>query len=220
MKNFLSITTTIVSLSAVAGISNLPSTLPATAQSQAEETLFYTYSNKRISLTKQENTIGVAFKTSTQLGESKLPHLQLQQDLQLSTRLRRQNIQVYPLGLRYALVRVNPGTRNNTKALQEKIQQQNYVDSTLPVVSRQGHEEEILVSNEIIVSFDENIPDNQKREIIEQQNLEIIRPIAFSNTTYLVKTKSKSSVSVLKIANQLNQAKVVKSATPNFIVVQ
>lgn len=105
MKKFLSQVTVIASLSVVGGISYLP-VVPATAGTQAVEEMFYTYSQQRINLTEEKNAIGVAFKTDSASRESQLPHLQLQQDLQNGAT----NLQVTPLGKRYALVRVISGT--------------------------------------------------------------------------------------------------------------
>lgn len=197
---------------------------PAVAQTQTNKDLFYTFYGKRIPLNLRQDAIAVAFKDVRTRSDKPL-YLQLQQDLQSGgDRPRRSihgsalNVEVIPLGKRYALINLPAATRGDRSALvKQQTQQQPYVESTLPVLSRSDRSEAIVVPNEIVVSFESELSKSQIQALLKRNNLQVIRPLRFSRNRYLVKSSLASGTAVVGVANQLNNVTGVKSATPNFI---
>lgn len=99
---------------------------------------------------------------------------------------------------------------------QEYLGQKNYLQVSLPILLSQRRTEEVILPNEIIVSFDEEIPKSRQKSILQRHNLQIIRELRFSTNRYLVKPSSVSGRAILNIANQLDRVNGVKSASPNF----
>ncbi|MBD2519826.1 S8 family serine peptidase [Nostoc sp. FACHB-973] len=196
------------------GIFSLPPQITAVAQTQEDGDLFYLYKGQRISLNQRQDTIAVAFKKVATRNLAAPPlYLQLQQDLQSSIRTTTPP-RVSPLGENYAVVSLPTGTRD---AVQQNIQQQPYVQTTLPVLSRSQRQEIIVIPNEIIISFDAKLSEAQRQTILEQNNLAIVRPLRFNRDRYIVKSTVATGTKILTTANQLNEVKGVTSATPNFI---
>lgn len=193
------------------------STLPqvtAVAQAQSDSDLFYIYQGKRIPLNQRQDAIAVSFKKTRTRDINAAPlYLQLQQDLQRGSRDLTPP-KVSPLGENYAVVNLPAGT---SQALQQKIQQQSYVQTTLPVLSRSQSQEVIILPNEIIISFDSQLSESQRQAILQKNNLAIVRKLRFSRDRYLVKSTSVEGTKILSVANQLNGVKGVSSAAPNFI---
>lgn len=206
-------------LSAVAGILCSLNFLPVGAETENNE-LFYTFNQQKISLTQRQDVIGVTLKKDSARRVDSQLYFQLQQNLINSQNKKANslNAEVTPLGQNYALVSIPSEIRGNTFAVQQWINKQGYVDRPLPVVSRKGLQEKIIIPNEIIVSFQENISESQKRDIFSQKKLKVIRQVAFNQNSYVVKPESVSGTGVLQVANQLLKVKGVKSATPNFII--
>ncbi|MGF1674651.1 MAG: S8 family serine peptidase [Rivularia sp. (in: cyanobacteria)] len=196
------------------GIGHVRAETPAIEQSQEENELFYTYYGQKIPLKQRDDIIAIAFKTKVTQSTTLPLYLQLQQDLRRNQNVSK--VEVEPLGRDYALMKLSADNGNPT-IMQLQVNQKGYVDRTLPVLSRRGHTEQIILPNEIIVSFDEQLSPSQKQSILQQQNLEIIRPLHFSTNHYIVKSKTESGTNILKIANQLDRITGIKSATPNFI---
>ncbi|MBR8835332.1 MAG: S8 family serine peptidase [Stigonema ocellatum SAG 48.90 = DSM 106950] len=196
----------------------LPTDTPAIAQTQENSDLFYLYKGQRIPLNQRPDAIAVAFKKvgATRDRTPQPLYLQLQQALQGGVRGSTPP-KVSPLGENYAVVTLPTGTRDVGSAFQERIQQQPYVQTTLPVLSRSQRQEIIVLPNEIIISFDPQLDDRQRQAILQQNNLAIVRPLRFNRDRYLVKSTSAAGTKVLNIANQLNEVKGVTSAAPNFI---
>lgn len=187
---------------------------PVVKQSQEQGELFYNYYGQKIALKQRNDVIAVAFKPEATQSTSLPLYLKLKQDFRRNQNPSR--VEIEPLGRTYALMKV-PSDRDNSAIMQLRLSQKAYVDTTLPVLSRPEHTEEIILPNEIIVSFDEQLSSIQKHEIIQQHHLEIIRPLSFGTNQYVVKSKTASGTGILKVANQLYQTVGVKSATPNFI---
>ncbi|MEO1373666.1 MAG: S8 family serine peptidase, partial [Cyanobacteria bacterium J06635_10] len=101
--------------------------------------------------------------------------------------------------------------------IQKKIQSQSYVKAALPVLSRANSQDTIVLPNQIVVSFKPGIADDEKKSILQQNNLEIVRPLRFFPNIYVVKSTTASGTAVLNVANKLNQIKGVNSAAPNFL---
>ena len=183
-------------------------------QYEIQEELFYRYYGKKIPLKQRNDVIAVAFKPEATRNSFLPLYLKLQQYFRRNTNA--SDIEVEPLGNHYALMKMASSSSKST-IMQLRLSQKAYVDTTLPVVSRQRHSEEIILPNEIVVSFDEQLSSREQQIILQRHNLEVIRPLRFSKNRYLVKSKTVSGTDILKVANQLYQAKGIKSATPNFI---
>ena len=185
-------------------------------QSEIQEELFYTFEGRKIALKQRDDVIAVAFKPEATQSSSLPLHLKLQQDFR---RNQSTQVKIERLSKQYALMKV---ASNNAKSriMQLRLSQKAYVDTTLPVVSRSENTEEIILPNEIILSFNEQLSPSQKQVILQQHNLEIVRSLRFSKNRYVVKSRTALGTNILKVANQLYQLKEVKSATPNFILLR
>lgn len=200
----------------------------ATAQTPAPSDLFYTFYGQQIPLTERSDMIAVAFKPQSTRSIGIPPaYVRLQQALEgggsnsrsISTPSEPLNVEVNPLGDRYALIKLAASTATPT-AVAERIQQQPYVESTLPVLTRnteENSEEVVVLPNEIVLSLEPSLSNLQKQLLLSRYNLEIVRPLRFTNNRYVVSSKSASGTAVLNVANQLNGVTGVQSATPNFV---
>ncbi|MBD2607059.1 S8 family serine peptidase [Scytonema hofmannii FACHB-248] len=190
----------------------------AIAQTQENSDLFYLYKGQRIPLNQRPDAIAVAFKKvgGTRDRTAQPLYLQLQQALQGGTRGTTPP-KVSPLGANYALVSLPSGVRDVGNAFVSQIQQQPYVQTTLPVLSRSERQEVIVLPNEIIISFEPQLDESQRQTILQQNNLAMVRPLRFNRDRYIVKSTSADGTKILSISNQLNQVKGVTSAAPNFI---
>lgn len=200
------------------GMFSIPPEVTAVAQTPENGDLFYLYQGQRIPLNQRQDAIAVSFKKVGRTREFGAPplYLQLQKDLQGGIRAVTPP-KVTPLGENYALVSLPQDIRNAGTVVQDRIQQQPYVQATLPVLSRSQRQEIIVLPNEIIISFEPQLSQSQRQGILQQNNLEIVRPLRFSRDRYLVKSTSATGTKILSTANQLNSVKGITSAAPNFI---
>ena len=199
--------------------------LPQT--STASSDLYYTFYSQRIPLVLRQDTIAVAFKPQPKTrGISRPLYQQLQQDLQGSTsRSPNPNpssvVEVKPLGDEYALIKLPAGTRSPDSEVKQRVQQQSYVEGTLPVLARkdgnQVRDEVIVLPNEILISFDRGLSTSQIYSLLDRDDLEIVRPLRFTQNRYVVKSRTTAGVAILAIANRLHGLAGVQSATPNFV---
>ncbi|MBE9078498.1 S8 family serine peptidase [Romeria aff. gracilis LEGE 07310] len=199
----------------------------AMAQTAADEgDLYYTFYDQRIPLVERTNQIAVEFSPNPSLtrGEQEPAYLRLQRDLQAATQGTRgglhdqpaAGVEVRPLGNRYALIELPEGTRSPAARLGPQLEQP-YIAATLPVLSRPEAEDSIVVTPEIVVSFEPNTTEGQARSLIAQYNLELIRPLRFTEGRYLVRGRNIAGEAVLDAANQLTAVPGIQSATPNFV---
>jgi serine protease len=195
-----------------------PFTYVALAQTSSSDGLYYLYQGQRIPLTVREDAIAVEGKTTERSGGSF--SLQLRQHLQGTRGTNTDSpaeVEVDPLGETYALVGIPSAAQDNIDQLRTDIEQFEGTEAILPVLTGSDDQATLVLPNEIVVSFESNLSENQIQAILEQQNLEIIRPLRFTNNRYLVRSRSASGVEVLGAANRLYQTIGVRSATPNFI---
>ncbi|TVP59082.1 MAG: peptidase S8/S53 subtilisin kexin sedolisin [Nodularia sp. (in: Bacteria)] len=198
------------------GVFSMPKRISAIAQVQENGDLFYLYKGERIPLNQRQDAIAVSFKDlppTRSLTAATPLYLQLQQDIQRNVRLTTPAI-VNPLGENYAVVTV---PRESGNVVQQSIQQQPYVQTTLPVLSRSDEQDVIVLPNEIILSFDPKLSESQRTEILQQNNLEIVRKLRFHSDRYLVKSTVAEGAKVLGVANQLTTVKGINSVAPNFV---
>ncbi|MBV6626815.1 MAG: S8 family serine peptidase [Rivularia sp. (in: Bacteria)] len=185
-------------------------------KSQEQGELFYNYDGKKIHLEQRNDVIAVAFKPEATQNTNVPLYIKLQQDFR---RNRDTKVEIEPLNKHYALMKLASDSSNST-VMQLRLSQKAYVDKTFPVFSRRKYSEEIILPNEIIVSFEEQISPFEKQVILNRHKLEIIRPLRFSKNRYVVKSTSTSGTDILKVANRIYQVRGVKSATPNFILLR
>jgi len=204
-----------------------PRRIQLTQPAPASGDLYYTFYGQRIPLVLRQDTIAVAFKPQPKTrGLFRPLYQQLQQDLQSSTSRSlnanpSQVVEVKPLGDDYALVKLPSGTRSLDSGVMQRVEQQPYVESTLPVLARkegnQMRDETIVLPNEILVSFDRGLSKGQIQSLLARDNLEVVRPLRFTQNRYIVKSRTSAGVGLLAIANGLHGLPGVQSATPNFI---
>jgi serine protease len=190
---------------------------------QSQPELFYLYNGEKIPLQVRPNEIAVAFKPPVggrrTLGQELPLYQQLQTRLnQGGVRGGQDAVEVRPVGTNYAIVKFSAG-RRDVGGTTRQIQDQSYVQSSLPVLSRTDRVDAIVLTPEIIISFQPNTPESEQKAILKAQNLELIRPLRFTQNRYLVKATSATGTSVLTVANRLNQVAGVTSASPNFLQV-
>jgi len=201
--------------------------MPLSAKNDSE--LYYLYYGQKISLRQRDNAIAVAFKPTQGLRGGSLSDM-LKQDLlgnntrelSLTPQADKLEIEVKALGDRYALIEFSAETsERDRKAITRKAGTRSYVASTLPVLSRndskERDDEAIILPNEITVSFEPKLAASQIQLILNRGNLEIVRPLRFTQNRYIVRSRSATGTDILTASNQLNGITGVKSATPNFV---
>ncbi|MDJ0744572.1 MAG: S8 family serine peptidase [Xenococcaceae cyanobacterium MO_167.B27] len=191
---------------------------------QNETELEYLILGQKIPLTLKQDTTAVVFKPQKKdRGNSGQPyHIQLQEHLSVGDRAseRKSEVEITPLGQNYALVKLAVEDQD-ISVIETEIQKQDYVKEVLPVLTLSNSDSstarDIILPNEIIVSFDGKISEAEREAILKENNLELIRPVRFSSNLYIVKSLTASGVEVLKVANELNAVTSISTAAPNFI---
>ncbi|MGF1604339.1 MAG: hypothetical protein ACFCU8_20465 [Thermosynechococcaceae cyanobacterium] len=209
-------------LSGVMVVTSLPMIEGAIAQIALPDTdLSYTFYGRSIPLTLREDVIAVDLKpTGNTRSVGEAPYLKLQQALKGGTRGggATLQVQVQPLSQGYAVISFPAGSRSTPRDVRQRVQTLPYVNGTVPVLSRQGQQETLLLPNEIVVSFDQyNREEPATKAMLKRYGVEIIRPVAFSKNQVVVRAIHVEGVQVLRVAEQLNRAQGIRSATPNFI---
>ncbi len=177
--------------------------------------LYYTYRDRQIPLVLRQDIIAAKRKNSTTRGGEPPFYQQLQSRLNPTVRGGTPSINIQPLREDYALLQVSQ-TRSN-QVRQQLNQQQDLIESLPPVLSRPSTNEVIVLPNEIVVNFELTLSDSKIQQLLQQQNLEIIRPISQRRRFYLVRSRNATGIAALNAANQLSKVTGVKSAMPNFI---
>lgn len=224
MKIFLSGILLFGGFLAMSGAKPLKGQTSPITNSQVEEKLFYTYYGKKIPLVLEQDILAITFKPQVKIRSSSPLHLRLQLDLRRSIGETSSKLEIKPLGKRHALMKVPSKSRRYTTQIQRALRKKSYVQTTLPVLTRNKFSrsikgkpsEKIILPNEIILNFEEQVSEKQKQTVLQQYNLDVIRPLRFSSNRYLVKSLSTSGTGVLDVANKLYQVNGIKSATPNF----
>ena len=185
----------------------------------ASRGLYYRFQGQRIPLQVRDDAIAVAFtpQAKTRSGNNTPLYQQLQTSLNSGTR-GAEKLQVSPMGQNFAIIATPANVRGDSQALQNRIEQQPIVAAALPVLSSRSDRSDIIVlNNEIIVSLDPGLDEAQQQAVLEQQGLEVIRPIRFSRDRYLVRTPSVRGLETLSLANGLAHVEGIRSVSPNFI---
>lgn len=185
---------------------------------------YYTFYDQRISLVERSDQIAVKFSTDSASTRGLEPaYVKLQRQLngvgfsntrELSAPV---DVEVSPLGEQYALIKLSANANSSTSdRIQEELDQ-SYIESKLPVLSRQDEQDSIVVTPEIVVSFEPGTSEADAKALLERYDLTLIRPLQFSQGRYLVSAPNLSGQAVLSAANQLNNTPTIQSATPNFV---
>ena len=191
--------------------------------------LEYEVLGQKIPLTVKKDTTAVVFKPQERdrsSGAEQPYSIQLQEDLSDTVRStngteeRKSEVEITPLGQNYALVKLAVDDKD-ISVIEANIRSKKYVQEVLPVLTLSsgdsGKTTDIILPNEIIISFDPQLSEAERKTILKENNLELIRPVRFSPDLYIVKSLTASGVDVLQVANQLNSVTSIQSASPNFI---
>ncbi|MBW4549551.1 MAG: S8 family serine peptidase [Aphanocapsa sp. GSE-SYN-MK-11-07L] len=195
---------------------------PATLAQPAGD-LYYSFYGQAIPLTLRQDAVGVTFQevsAGTRGGGSELPYLRLQRDLNTSGARGMgadNNIEVKPLGDRHAIVSLPADPQQRSPGLTNQIAQQPYVQETVPVLTGRDGAGTVLLPNEIVLNFDASLSEQQVQTLIKKQNLQIIRPLRFTQNRYLVRSLSSRGLAILGLSNRLSRLPGVTSASPNFV---
>ncbi|PZD73714.1 Subtilisin NAT [Acaryochloris thomasi RCC1774] len=185
---------------------------PAAIAQTESSTITYKVGTQNIPLEVREDLVAVQFKR-TRSGQAQ-PFERLQQDLQGG--IRSGAVTVEPVLQTYALISLKRGSRGATvRALQQRAENLDYVEETIPVLSRQDSDQAVLLPNELMVTIEGDTA--QVKQVLQRNDLTLIRPVRFTQNRYLVKAKSARGLEVLDFANQLNNTSEIGSASPNFI---
>jgi subtilisin family serine protease len=190
--------------------------------------LSYRFYNQRIRLVAKSNQLAVVFQPgggTRSLGEPNL--VRLQKVLQGEGESRgfggsgNLNVEVKPLGLRYAVLTL-PATRspNYQQTLKQRLEQ-NFIQTTLPVFQPQNapkdSDQTIILHDEIIVSFEPGTSPSDRDAILKRYDVEIVRPLRFTKNRFLVRSRTESGAGLLAVIEQLNNVSGIQSASPNLI---
>ncbi|MEO1145550.1 MAG: S8 family serine peptidase [Cyanobacteria bacterium J06638_22] len=205
------------------------------ADTQPTDDLYYTFYGRQIPLRSRPDIVAVQFRpTSGSRSRGALPqYLQLQDDLQtgMSSGTRGDGrleepaegieVNVEPLGDRFALVTPTDAGRS-TDDIRQRVQDQNYVEDTLPVLSLSGVSDDaaemtVVLPNEIVVGFESELSNSEIQYLLYRYDLEVIRPLQFTENRYLVRSLRENGIGVLHTANRLAQEIGIQSAAPNFV---
>lgn len=233
-----------LSLASILGTAtNLPLFLairPALAQPAASDGLFYIYNGERIPLTLERTAIAAKSKGTRGANDppfaTGLQQFLGQQNSQIqglktlvSQARSAENLpQVQPVGLDYATITAT--TQSGIEEIKPEVQRYDLTEQILPVLNLSQSGKTLILPNEIIVSFEQTLSESQIQATLNSQNLEILRPIAYSPNYFVVRSTADAVVSSLKNAeldsaaqqilaasDQIRQAEGVTAVTPNFI---
>ncbi|MEM8501943.1 MAG: S8 family serine peptidase [Cyanobacteria bacterium P01_D01_bin.1] len=211
---------------------NLAASAQTNAQTNAEaaeegepEGLYYTFFDQRILVDERPDQVAVQFvedpDTREGLSQSEPNYRRLEKELQTALEGTRDIIQgaarieVSPLGNQYALVTL---PENGTRSLAvTQALSQSYIATTLPVLTRSGGDDSIVVTPEIVVSFAPETTAEAAAAMVSDYGIEVVRPLRFSPGRYLVRATEATGTAVLSVANQLETVTGIQSATPNFV---
>jgi subtilisin family serine protease len=195
------------------------SAIAQTTSSSPPPGLYYLYQGQPIPLEIRQDAIAVESQATERSGEPLYRSLRQQLQPDGATRgdgsTNPPGIEINQLNDTTALINLS-SRAPQAEAVRRELQQ-NADNTVLPVLSRVDGQDTLVLPNEIIVSFDPSWSEAQVQAALEQQNLELIRPLRFTTRRYLVRSRSATGVEVLNVANQLNQVTGIQSATPNFL---
>ena len=75
----------------------------------------------------------------------------------------------------------------------------------------------VIVTHELLVNFDPTLSEAAAAAILQRAGVEVIRPLRFTDSMYLVAAPEVSGLEVLAIAQQLQNMGGVITAEPNFV---
>jgi serine protease len=221
MKRFISSASLAISLmfSATAPVALLLATSSVNAAAE-DSSLYYNFGNQKIPLSVRTDAIAVSMK-QTRGTRSKSSLSLLQQDFgtkrggaksQAVTRIQ-------PLDNKYALLTATNDT-NGSEKLKQQVRTKSYITATLPVLRIPGKSNSLILPNEVIVSFKQDISVAQQQSILAQNNLTSVQPIPFAKGFYAAVPAKAKGLEVLGVSNQLSRVPGIRSSMPNFIEVK
>jgi serine protease len=220
MKRFISSASLAISLmfSATAPVALLLAT--GSVNAAEDSSLYYNFGNQKIPLSVRTDAIAVSMK-QTRGTRSKSSLSLLQQDFG-TTRggAKSQAVtRIQPLDNKYALLTATNDT-NGSEKLKQQVRTKPYITATLPVLRIPGKSNSLILPNEVIVSFKQDISVAQQQSILAQNNLTSAQPIPFAKGFYSAVPAKAKGLEVLGVSNQLSQVPGIRSSMPNFIEVK
>lgn len=158
-----------------------------TAQTPASGELFYMYFQDRIPLELRDDAIAVSPKLPKNPTETPFS-LQLREDLQEGNhRCSDLELNVKPVRANdFALISLASPTPSRLERLRQCLDARKDVAEILPILKRHNRDELILLPNEIIVSFQPGLSQEDIRFFLAVYNLKMIRKLRLSGDCYLV----------------------------------
>jgi serine protease len=184
----------------------------------SSEGLFYNYGERRVSLNIQSNTIAVAL-TPPRRGQSAMSRLQQDFGGGIVRRGRAKSQAMTKVQAvdsnKYALLTSTQGADNLTAQTASKP----YIAQTLPVLKVSGKSNNLILPNEVVISFKSSVSASDRESILKSNDIKSYQPLEFAPGFYVVTTTTQG-LDVLATANRLNKVKGITSAIPNFIEVK
>jgi serine protease len=227
MKCFISHCLVALSLTSSLGLSLGILLTQASAQESRKSELSYRFFNQQINLVERPDQRAVQLKPTANTRGVKPAFIRLQEALAGAPAGSRDpnpqaslGVEVRPLGNNFALLQL-PATRGRgfEDNLTQRLQQE-FVQTTLPVLQRQeGQGESVIVNDELVISVEPGISAANLKTLLTRYGLEMIRPLRFSKNRYLVRSKTENGTAILGLSNRLAGVSGIQSASPNFIQV-
>jgi serine protease len=192
-------------------------------QARANEQLYYSFGDQKISLDVKTDSIAVALVPPRRGAIS--PMSRLQQDFGSdSIRVRRgsgsskaaTSIQAVD-SQNYAILSSTQGAT----ALTAQVKDKTYITEALPVLKIAGKSNSLILPNEIVIGFSSKLSKSEQEAILKKQsNIKSPKAVPFAPNFYSVIPSKAKGLEVLAVTNTLSQVKGVESAIPNFIEVK
>ncbi len=196
----------------------------AQSNSKSDE-LYYNFGDQRILLSERKDSIAVSLAPPKRGAGGRTSMARLQDDFGEGPTKRgggpapASSTQVQSLSNNYALLTSLKDPAGGAK-LKAQAQKKEYVASTLPVLKIAGKSNSLILTNEMIVSFQANVSSTQQKAILAQSQLRLIKELPFAQGFYKVTPLKAKGLEVLKVSNGLSKIKGIDSSMPNFIEVQ
>jgi serine protease len=206
------------------GIFTISSVSNAQSTSKSDE-LYYNFGDQRVLLSERKDSIAVSLAPPKRGAGGRTSIARLQDDFGEGPIKRgggsapASSTQIQSLNNNYALLTSLKDPAGGAK-LKAQAQKKEYVSTTLPVLKIAGKSNSLILTNEMIVSFQANISGTQQKAILAQNQLRLIKELPFAQGFYKVTPLKAKGLEVLKVSNGLSKIKGVDSSMPNFIEVQ
>jgi serine protease len=239
MKSLFSSATLALTLGlSVASPVNLVLTTAPTQAADAKEQaglsndLYYDYNGQKIQLAVRQDAVAVKLNSTRSVGQPS-PFSRLQNDFSPDMTQTRAvqstgtpsqakiTAKIQSVGAEHAILSSARDPKAGEKLAAQAIKK-DYVQATFPVLQIAGKRNSLILQNEVIVSFDDNLSEQQRKAILAENGIKErqVKELEFAKGFYTVKVSNAEGLKTLAVANRLSQTKGVASSMPNFIEVQ